>query len=253
MRRNLVVGNWKMKINHQSAQKLIDGLIDGIPAVDADIVVCPPFLYIPEVSQRLANTSISWGAQNVATHIEGAYTGEIAAVMLKDFNCKYAIVGHSERRANYADDDTTVAQRFQQAIDTDIIPVLAIGELLEDREQGRTFDVVAKQLNAVIDFAGIDCFKNAVIAYEPVWAIGTGKTASAEQAQEVHLYIRQLLANKNRPQLRTYVEFEGKSKIWGYSGIPGSTPWWLPKMKSSIPGSPCMWNMAFRKKTAPSR
>ncbi|NOQ13951.1 MAG: triose-phosphate isomerase [Methyloprofundus sp.] len=198
MRRNLVVGNWKMKINHQSAQELVDGLIAGMPAVDADIAVCPPFLYIPEVSQRLANTSISWGAQNVATHIEGAYTGEIAAVMLKDFNCKYAIVGHSERRANYADTDITVAQRFQQAIDAGIIPVLAIGELLEDREQGRTFDVVAKQLNAVIDFAGIDSFQNAVIAYEPVWAIGTGKTASAEQAQEVHLYIRQLLAEKNQ-------------------------------------------------------
>jgi len=198
MRRNLVVGNWKMKINHQSAQKLVDGLIDGMPTVDADIAVCPPFLYIPEVSQRLADTSIGLGAQNVATHVEGAYTGEIAAVMLKDFNCQYAIVGHSERRANYADDDTSVAQRFQQALDADIIPVLAIGELLEDREQGRTFDVVAKQLSAVIDFAGIDCFKNAVIAYEPVWAIGTGKTASAEQAQEVHLYIRQLLAEKNQ-------------------------------------------------------
>ena len=198
MRRNLVVGNWKMKINHQSAQKLIDGLIDGMPTVDADMAVCPPFLYIPEVSQRLANTSISWGAQNVATHTEGAYTGEIAAVMLKDFNCKYAIVGHSERRANYADTDISVAERFQQAIDADIIPVLAIGELLEDREQGRTFDVVAKQLNAVIEFSGIDNFKNAVIAYEPVWAIGTGKTASAEQAQEVHLYIRQLLAEKNQ-------------------------------------------------------
>jgi len=198
MRRNLVVGNWKMKINHQSAQKLVDGLIEGLPSEDADIAVCPPYLYIPEVSQRLANTPISLGAQNVATHVEGAYTGEIAAVMLNDFNCKYAIVGHSERRANYADTDATVAQRFQQTIDAGIIPVLAIGELLEEREQGTTFDVVAKQLNAVIDFAGIENFQNAVIAYEPVWAIGTGLTASAEQAQEVHLYIRQLLAEKNQ-------------------------------------------------------
>ncbi len=198
MRRNLVVGNWKMKINHQSAQKLVDGLIEGLPSEGADIVVCPPFLYIPEVSQRLAGTPISCGAQNVATHVEGAYTGEIAAVMLKDFDCKYAIVGHSERRANYADTDSTVAQRFQQTIDAGIIPVLAIGELLEEREQGTTFDVVAKQLNAVIDFAGIENFQHAVIAYEPVWAIGTGLTASAEQAQEVHLYIRQLLAEKNQ-------------------------------------------------------
>ncbi|WP_230988148.1 triose-phosphate isomerase family protein [Bathymodiolus japonicus methanotrophic gill symbiont] len=132
----------------------------------------PPYLYIPEVSQRLEGTTIGLGAQNVATHSEGAYTGEIAAVMLKDFSCKYAIVGHSERRANYADTDETVAQRFKQALDADIIPVLAIGELLEEREQGVTFDVVAKQLNAVIDFAGIDSFQNAVIAYEPVWAIG---------------------------------------------------------------------------------
>ena len=198
MRRNLVVGNWKMKINQQSAQKLVDDLLAGLPAEDADIAVCPPYLYIPEVSQRLGNTKIALGAQNVATHQEGAYTGEIAAVMLKDFNCQYAIVGHSERRANYADTDDTVAQRFQQAIDKDIIPVLAIGELLEQREQGITFDVVAKQLKAVIDFSGIESFKNAVIAYEPVWAIGTGLTASAEQAQEVHLYIRQLLAEKNQ-------------------------------------------------------
>ena len=198
MRRNLVVGNWKMKINQQSAQNLVDDLLAGLPVADADIAVCPPYLYIPEVSQRLANTAIALGAQNVATHQEGAYTGEIAAVMLKDFNCQYAIVGHSERRANYADTDTTVAQRFQQAIDADIIPVLAIGELLEEREQGTTFDVVGKQLKAVIDHVGIDSFKNAVIAYEPVWAIGTGLTASAEQAQEVHLYIRQLLAEKDQ-------------------------------------------------------
>lgn len=198
MRRNLVVGNWKMKINQQSAQKLIGEIIADLPTEDADMVVCPPYLYIPEVSQCLEGTTISLGAQNVATHSEGAYTGEIAAVMLEDFNCKYAIVGHSERRANYADTDETVAQRFQQALDVDIIPVLAIGELLEEREQGVTFDVVAKQLNAVIDFAGIDSFQNAVIAYEPVWAIGTGLTASAEQAQEVQQYIRQLLAGKNQ-------------------------------------------------------
>ncbi|OQK18003.1 triose-phosphate isomerase [Methyloprofundus sedimenti] len=198
MRRDLVVGNWKMKINQQSAQKLVDEIIAGMPDIDADLAVCPPYLYIPEVSQRLANTSIGLGAQNVATHLEGAYTGEISALMLKDFNCKYAIVGHSERRANYADTDVTVAQRFKQAIDADIIPILAIGELLEQREQGITFDIVAKQLNAVIDFAGIESFQHAVIAYEPVWAIGTGLTASAEQAQEVHLFIRQLLADKNQ-------------------------------------------------------
>jgi len=198
MPRDLVVGNWKMKINQQSAQKLVDEIIAGMPDIDADLAVCPPYLYIPEVSQLLANTSIGLGAQNVATHLEGAYTGEIAAPMLKEFNCKYAIVGHSERRANYADTDAAVAQRFKQAIDADIIPILAVGELLEQREQGITFDIVAKQLNAVIDFAGIESFQHAVIAYEPVWAIGTGLTASAEQAQEVHLFIRQLLADKNK-------------------------------------------------------
>ena len=198
MPRDLVVGNWKMKINQQSAQKLVDEIIAGMPDIDADLAVCPPYLYIPEVSKRLENSSIGLGAQNVATHLEGAYTGEIAAPMLKEFNCKYAIVGHSERRANYADTDAAVAQRFKQAIDADIIPILAVGELLEQREQGITFDIVAKQLNAVIDFAGIESFQHAVIAYEPVWAIGTGLTASAEQAQEVHLFIRQLLADKNK-------------------------------------------------------
>lgn len=197
MRRNLVVGNWKMKINHQSAQKLINDLIEDLPSLEADIAVCPPYLYIPEVSSYLEGTPISWGAQNVATHAEGAYTGEIAAVMLKDFKCKYAIVGHSERRANYADTDSTVALRFQQAVKEKIIPIFAVGELLEDREQNKTFDVVSKQLNAVIDHVGIEHFECAVIAYEPVWAIGTGMTASAEQAQEVHLFIRQLLAEKS--------------------------------------------------------
>lgn len=218
MRRNIVIGNWKMKINQQSAQKLVDKIMTNIPDVEAELVVCPPYLYIPTISQRLAGSQIGLGAQNVATHPEGAYTGEIAAPMLKEFNCKYALVGHSERRANYADTDATVAMRFGQAIDANIIPILAIGELLEEREQGITFDIVARQLNAVIDFTHIHNFQSAIIAYEPVWAIGTGLTATAEQAQEVHLFIRQLLADKNQ-QIAENIQI-----IYGGSVKPQNAP-----------------------------
>jgi len=201
MRRGLVIGNWKMSVNRQSATKLIDSIISAdIPNIEADLVVCPPYLYIPEVSAHLsaAGSSLICGAQNVAAHETGAYTGEISAIMLKEFNCKYAIVGHSECRAYSDYTNISVAKRFCLAAAVGIIPILSTTETLEEREQGRTFDVIAEQLSVVIDMAGIESFRNAVISYEPLWAIGTGKTATGEQAQEVHQFIRQLIADKDQ-------------------------------------------------------
>jgi triosephosphate isomerase len=198
MRRGLAIGNWKMNVDRASAMALIDAILAKIPEVNADLVVCPPYLYIPDISQRIANTTIICGAQNVAAHETGAYTGEISTAMLKEFDCKYAIVGHSERRQYYADDNLAVAERFCQAINGGIIPILSTSETLKDRDNGTTFDIISEQINTVINKAGIESFMNAVISYEPLWAIGTGQTATDEQAQDVHYFIRQLIASKSQ-------------------------------------------------------
>ncbi len=198
MRRSLVVGNWKMNGTLTTAKSLAEAIVSGIENTNADIAVCPPFVYLRDIDQILQGSHLKFGAQNVADQESGAYTGEISASMLKDINCTYAIVGHSERRSYYGDTNESVAERFSQALSQNIIPILCVGETLEQREQGKTFQVVDEQLDAVINLAGIDSFENAVIAYEPVWAIGTGKTASDEQAQEVHQYIRQQIAKRDQ-------------------------------------------------------
>ncbi len=198
MRRSLVVGNWKMNGALASAKSLAEAIVSGIDNTNADIAVCPPFVYLRDIDQILQGSHLKFGAQNVADQESGAYTGEISASMLNDINCAYAIVGHSERRSYYGDTNDSVAKRFSQALSQSIIPILCVGETLEQREQGNTFNIVDEQLDAVIDLAGIASFENAVIAYEPVWAIGTGKTASDEQAQEVHQYIRQQLAKRSQ-------------------------------------------------------
>ncbi|MGZ5018389.1 MAG: triose-phosphate isomerase [Methylobacter sp.] len=198
MRRSLVVGNWKMNGTLASAELLTKGIIAGLGDNHADIAVCVPYVHLPKVSELVGNTALAVGAQNVADKPSGAFTGEISAAMLTEFNCKYALVGHSERRSYYGDTDESVAARFCQAQEQNIIPILCIGETLEQREQDQTFAVIDTQLDAVINLAGIAAFSAAVIAYEPVWAIGTGKTATDEQAQEVHKYIRQYIAAKDQ-------------------------------------------------------
>lgn len=198
MRRSLVVGNWKMNGNRASAEALAQGIIAGLGEDVGDIAVCVPYIYLGTVGDIVKGTRLALGSQNVADKASGAYTGEVSASMLKEVNCQYAIVGHSERRSYYGDTDASVAARFIEAQAQGIIPILCIGETLDEREQNKTFDVVDTQLDAVINAAGIAAFKNAVIAYEPVWAIGTGKTASDEQAQEVHQHIRQHLAAKDQ-------------------------------------------------------
>jgi triosephosphate isomerase len=153
---------------------------------------------LSEIDKLLQGSHLKFGAQNIADQESGAYTGEVSASMLKEINCTYALVGHSERRSYYGDTNETVAARFSQALSQGICPILCVGETLEQREQDKTFQVIDEQLDAVIDLVGIESFAKAVIAYEPVWAIGTGKTASDEQAQEVHQYIRQQIAKRDQ-------------------------------------------------------
>ncbi|MEJ2403067.1 MAG: triose-phosphate isomerase [Candidatus Thiodiazotropha sp.] len=198
MRRPLVAGNWKMNGSLESVRSLLDGIKNGIGAVNnAEVAVCPPYVYIPEAQKKLNGTEISWGGQDLSIEASGAYTGEVAASMLNDFGCKYVIVGHSERRTYHAESDELVAKKFAVARDAGLVPILCVGETLEQRESGVTNEVVARQMNAVIDLLGIDALSDGVIAYEPVWAIGTGVTATPEQAQEVHAFIRGLIAEKS--------------------------------------------------------
>jgi triosephosphate isomerase len=198
MRRTLVAGNWKLNGSKQNTKELIDGILQGMSAVtNADVAVCPPFVYIPQAAELLASTQVAWGAQNCSQHNAGAYTGEVAAPMLKEFGCTYVILGHSERRSIYNESNDDIVQKFIAVKSAGLIPILCVGELLTEREGGKTEAVVAEQLDAVLNVTGIEEFENAVIAYEPVWAIGTGVTATPEQAQEVHAFIRQRLAAKN--------------------------------------------------------
>lgn len=197
-RRPLVVGNWKMNGNLASSQQLISEILAGLPAdCRADVGVCPPAIFIPEVSKLIGKGPVRVGAQNVADQDKGAFTGELSAPMLREFGCTLAIVGHSERRAIYGETDALVAKRYAKAIEHGVTPILCVGETLEEREANQTFAVIDTQLAAVIDLCGVESLAKAVIAYEPVWAIGTGRTATTEQAQEVHAYIRSKIAALN--------------------------------------------------------
>jgi triosephosphate isomerase len=174
---------------------LLDALVRGLRDLkQVEMAICPPFIYLPLAAQRLAGTAIRWGGQNLSDQAPGAFTGEIAGAMLKDFGCSMVIVGHSERRALYAESDDLVARKFRAAQQSGLIPILCVGELLSEREANQTEAVVARQLDAVVAQAGVAALAAAVIAYEPVWAIGTGRTASPEQAQAVHRFIRARIA-----------------------------------------------------------
>ncbi len=199
MRRSLVAGNWKMNGSVAMTDDLLTGLKEGIvrSLPDVDVVVCPPFLYIPLAVQMLAGSTIKVGAQNLDIHKPGAYTGEIAAEMLKEQRCGYVIVGHSERRALYGESSDLVAQKVKAAMAAELKPIVCVGETLEERERGDTGRVVREQLMSVLDLNGVDIFPFAIVAYEPVWAIGTGRSASPDQAQEVHALIRESIAELN--------------------------------------------------------
>ncbi len=195
MRRPFVAGNWKMHGTRAENADLVEAVLEGLPAQPtAEIAVCPPFVYLWEVGRLLKQSSVALGAQSVCAEPIGAFTGEVSAAMLKDVGCRYVIVGHSERRAHYKEDDALVARKFLAAQSHGLIPILCVGETLDERERGATTQVVSRQLNAVLDLAGVQAMQKAVLAYEPVWAIGTGKNASPAQAQEVHVHIRSVVA-----------------------------------------------------------
>ncbi|MBK9326357.1 MAG: triose-phosphate isomerase [Thiobacillaceae bacterium] len=190
MRRKLVAGNWKMHGSLAENKALLAGVLAGMGDVKAGVAVCVPFPYLSQAQAGLTGSAVAWGAQNMSQHAKGAYTGEVSASMLKDFGCTYVIVGHSERRALYGESDAVVAEKFAAAQAAGLTPILCVGETLEERESGVTEQVVGRQLDVVIAKCGVAALARAVVAYEPVWAIGTGKTATPEQAQTVHAFIR---------------------------------------------------------------
>ncbi len=198
MRQPLVAGNWKLNGSLESIATLVGGIKQGISTVKkAEVAVCPPAIYMQAVAEALAGTKVQCGGQNCSEYESGAYTGEIAVAMLKDFGCKYVIVGHSERRNIFGETDLQIANKVAAGIAGNLKPILCVGELLEERESGDTENVVGRQLDAVLKVTGADAFRNIVVAYEPVWAIGTGKTASPQQAQDVHAFIRKRIAKQN--------------------------------------------------------
>ena len=197
MRKTIVAGNWKMNASKVSVNKLVLGILSGMDNVSSKVVICAPFPYLSQVEALISHSQVSLGAQNLNINTSGAFTGEVSADMIKDFGAQHVIVGHSERRSLYGETNTIVAEKVKAALDSDLIPLFCVGETLEQREAGETESVVADQINTVVDLVGIAAFLKIVVAYEPVWAIGTGVTASPEQAQSVHAFIRQLLANKS--------------------------------------------------------
>lgn len=195
MRTKLVAGNWKMNGNLASNQALLEAMVPALAAVAGmACAVCVPFPYLAQVRQMLRPTGIAWGAQDVCQYDNGAYTGGVSAAMLADFGCRYVIVGHSERRGVFGEADEVVAAKFEAALKAGLTPILCVGETLAEREAGVMEKVVARQLDAVVTRSGVKALAKAVVAYEPVWAIGTGKTATPDQAQAVHVFIRGRIA-----------------------------------------------------------
>jgi len=195
MRNILVAGNWKMNGDMASNAELVAGIVAGAPESGrVKLLICPPFPYLAAIAAAVAGSKVAVGAQNVSEHESGAFTGEVAPGMLRNIGCEYVIVGHSERRSLYGETSFVVAAKLKAALEAGLKPILCVGETLEQRESGGTESVVEVQLGAVIDKVGIAALATVVIAYEPVWAIGTGMTASPEQAQDVHSHIRAVMA-----------------------------------------------------------
>ena len=198
MRKTIVAGNWKMNASKDSVESLVTDILSGASDVSAEIIVCAPFPYLSQVEVLIEGSNLMLGAQNLNLNASGAFTGEVSAEMIKDFGANHVIVGHSERRSLYGETSEIVAEKTKAAIDSGLTPILCLGESLDQRESGKTESVVSEQLNKVIKMVGIEAFNNIIIAYEPVWAIGTGMTATPEQAQAVHKFIRDLLASSSQ-------------------------------------------------------
>jgi triosephosphate isomerase len=199
MPRKLVVANWKMHGNLASNRQLLIDYLDRLSALKSvDIVVCVPYPYLAQAQSMLQGTAIAWGAQNLSKDAVGAFTGEVSANMLNDFGATHVIIGHSERATAYCESDENIAAKFMQAKAHGLVPILCVGETLIEREAGVMEMVVAKQIDTIINLYGADVFANAVVSYEPIWAIGTGLAASPDQAQSMHEFIRNRIANHNK-------------------------------------------------------
>jgi triosephosphate isomerase len=197
MRRKLVAGNWKMHGSRADNSVRVEAILGASGLEGVECVVCPPFVYLSDMARLLRGSTVKLGAQNVSAETHGAYTGEVSASMLKDVGCEFVIVGHSERRTLSHESDEQVARKFAAAQSKGLIPILCVGEQLAERETGRCFEVVGRQLGVVLALTGVSNFAHAVVAYEPVWAIGTGRTASPAEAQEMHGFIRAQLAERD--------------------------------------------------------
>lgn len=216
-RARLVAGNWKMHGGLAANERLLEAVRSALdPIAGLGYAVFPPFPYLARTAELLSGSGMDWGAQTLSEHDAGAYTGEVSAAMLREFGCRYVIVGHSERRQLYGETDAQVAAKFLAARRGGLLPILCVGETLEQRERGETEAVVGRQVDAVLDAAGIEALGGAVVAYEPVWAIGTGKTATAAQAQAVHLSIRQRVAGRDAAVAA------GLTLLYGGSVKPGN-------------------------------
>lgn len=220
MRRALIAANWKMHGSREFIRglvaQLLPSLSDGINGVD--VVLCPPYPYLAQVAELSRGAELVLGAQNISSADEGAYTGEVSGRMLTDFKVRYVIVGHSERRKLMAEDDALVALKFAAVQGSGMIPILCVGETLAERESGKASEVVGQQLSAVLNSSGVQAFDSAVIAYEPVWAIGTGCSASTSQAQDMHASIRRMIAELD-PEVAQNVQI-----VYGGSVNPENAP-----------------------------
>jgi triosephosphate isomerase len=197
MRRKLVAGNWKMNGSLAANAALVAGIKEGLPADACDVAVCVPAPYLAQVQGAVAGSAVALGAQDMSAHASGAFTGEVSAAMLQEFGVQYVILGHSERRAYHGENDAAVAAKTVAALKAGLVPVVCVGETLEQREAGQTNEIVGGQLDVVLAALSVEEAARIVVAYEPVWAIGTGKTATPEMAQEVHAMLRARLGAKS--------------------------------------------------------
>jgi triosephosphate isomerase len=215
-RPKFVAGNWKMHGSLAANLTLLTAVRGGVADGTASVAVCVPYPYLAQAQALLAGSPVAWGAQDVSEHVQGAYTGEVSGTMLNDFGCRYVIVGHSERRSLYGDTDALVAAKYAAALECGLTPILCVGETLAEREANITAQVVTRQLDAVLASSGVTSLARAVVAYEPVWAIGTSKTATPAQAQEVHASIRARVASAD-PAIAASLQI-----LYGGSVKPGN-------------------------------
>lgn len=197
MRRKLIAGNWKMNGSQAANAILLNGIKGELGQSTCDVVVCVPAPYYAQCQAGLSASSVAWGGQDISVHESGAYTGEVSGAMMKDFGCAYVIVGHSERRSYHHESDDMIAQKSVRALKSELTPIVCVGESLAEREAGQTDEVVGRQIDAVLAMIDAADIGKLVVAYEPVWAIGTGKTATPQMAQDVHAMLRAKLASKN--------------------------------------------------------